>query len=211
LNGYLFDAAVSKNGEIYLIYTFGMDIIHGTNNKVYLFKYDGTWSSGNDLVGVPPIDANGIDIAFDSHDILHILYWLADPQVNQIGTEGNVYEIRYNKGIWANPTLLDNSKLAQSTRLASGNNDSVYAIWERKINGQVVPVWNQYTNGRWNISQVLPVRQGADAWYPTVTVLPGENLFFAWSSRSNDWVTFETASSLPLSPQKTNYLPIIYR
>jgi hypothetical protein len=99
---------------------------------------------------------------------------------------------------WSEPYTIDASGNAGYPRMAA-DKDGVYLVWERRIDDQVVPVWSKYTEGAWRTPQVLQVRAGAEAWHPTVDLLPNGTIVFAWSSRAFDRTTIETFTiPLPL-------------
>jgi hypothetical protein len=207
---YLFDTAISAGGEIVMAYTTTLSGSFPNDNPVYLRRFSGgVWRAANP-VGSPPVKAYGLDLSYDRQGLLHLFYWVGDDNVRPKGFRGSLYQIA-NAGLgWSQPLPLDPSGLAGYPRSAVDGDGRLYLVWERIVGDQVLPVWSQYVQGTWDTPQLLAVRTNADAWYPTVTIMPAYRILFAWSARSADDVTIETALTAPYLTQKY-FLPTIIR
>jgi hypothetical protein len=117
----------------------------------------------------------------------------------------------FDGNAWSKPILIDQSGLAGYPRTATDASGRLYLVWERNKGNQVVPIWNQFSEGSWNIPQILNVETDYDAWYPTVDIMPDGKPVFTWSSRSPDYVTIDMEYSSPLPPMKQVFLPITSR
>jgi hypothetical protein len=207
---YLFDTAISASGEIALAYTTFLSGPFPNDNRVYLRKFSGgVWRAVNP-VGSPPIKAYGLDLSYDRQGTLHLFYWVGDDNVRPKGFRGNLYQVT-NAGLgWSQPLPLDPGGLAGYPRSAVDSDGRIYLVWERIAGDQVLPVWSQYDQGNWKPLHFLVVRTNADAWYPTVTIMPAHRTLFAWSSRSPEDVTIETSLVVPSLTQQL-YLPTVTR
>ena len=67
-------------------------------------------------------------------------------------------------------------------------------VWQKTRDGKEIPVWSMFTGGTWCDPQALSVREGANGWYPDISVIDDDSVLVAWSSRGDDFATIETAT-----------------
>jgi hypothetical protein len=196
---YFFDVTVSNEGQLVLIWAEQV----GSNGDAVVrqLRYDGEW--GEPLTIIDATNVRGVELLTDHAGVLHLVYWLGDKQgAHFVGDElieveegrGMLLHQTYDGASWSTHFTVDDSGSACCPRMVAGVDDSLYLVWERKADSQVIPFWRRFANGVWGTPQKLNVRAGADSWYPTAGLLPGGNLVIAWSSRSSDRVTIEMAT-----------------
>ena len=176
---YVFDVIITNNNTIVLV-------VSDTEHKLQYCTYDGSWST---LFDIELSEVLGVDITIDSDDNVHAAYW----------KEGELLHRIYNGSSWSTAQIIANSGNPRLPRLKSRDNGDIFAIWEKEVDEDIVPCWNIYQNDSWGISEDLPVREGANAWYPTIEYLPEGKVVMAWSSRSDDRVCVETETRI-ISP-----------
>lgn len=191
---YAFDVAAYVNGELALVWAEPVpdySWYRYVRQRVY---HNDVWEEMTTVVDASPV--RGVELQVDASEILHLAYWVEPSYMG--AHRGNVLHRTHDGLAWSEPYTLDASGNAGYPRMAA-DKDGVYLVWERRIDDQVVPVWSKYTEGVWSTPQVLQVRAGAEAWYPTVDLLPDGTIVFAWSSRAFDRTTVETFTiPLPL-------------
>ena len=160
------------------------------DSEIHERIYDGAW--GAETV-VEAGNSRGVDLFTDAEGSAHLLSWHGVPQAGSEG-RGELRHRVHEGSSWSTPELLDDSGTACCPWTVANADGGVYAVWERREGDQVVPLWSRYAQGTWDPSRALAVRPGADAWYPTAAFLPNGKLVFAWSSRSPDRATVETAT-----------------
>ena len=89
--------------------------------------------------------AVGVELSNTSGNPLHLVYWLGDGNL--------VHRISEDGYSWSVAETIDESGSAAHPRMVSRANGVVYLVWERLINGKVVPVWNCYAGGKWHEDQ----------------------------------------------------------
>ncbi len=186
---YYFDVAVSKGGDIVMVWA---EPVEGDIAKMCQLCYDGQWSTST---VIDTANVRGVDLVSDSVGTLYLAYWIGCEQVSWKLEEGrgDLLHRTFDGSTWSAPVLVDDSGNACCPRMAAGTGGEVYMVWERKEDEHVVPVWSVYGgDGIWNKSQILNILPEADAWYPTVELLPDGSQAIAWSSRSPERVTIET-------------------
>jgi len=188
---YYFDADVSENGDIILVWAEPND--SANEATIRQLRYDGEWGTATDI---ETTNVCGIELSNDSAGTLHMAYWSGDCSY---GGRGNLlHRTSDNNAVsWSAPEVIDATENASCPHMIAGDEGAVYLVWERKVDAQVVPVWSKYENGLWYTEQVLSVRDGADAWYPTAGLLPDGSVVVTWSSRSTDRATIETRKVFP--------------
>jgi hypothetical protein len=207
---YLFDTAMTSSGEIVVAYGTYLNGSIGNQEPAYIVRYDGQWGAPQ-VVGDPPITAYGLDLSVGSGDVLHLLYWLGELSWDTRGVRGNLYHMLLRDGSWSAPTTIDSSGLAGYPRSAMDALGRLGVMWERMTADSVVPMWATYSDGMWGEAEELPVRPGAEAWYPDVNILPGGQALLYWSSQSADDVTIETTSRWLSPPAGQAFLPLLGR
>jgi hypothetical protein len=182
-----FDVAVLHDGDIILIWAEPLEIVSDIT-EIRQLHYDGQWDSPT-VIAVD--NARGVELLTDSAGTLHLVYWNGKVPMpwNGEGGRGTLVHLTYDGDLWSASEIIDNSGGACCPRMVAGENSEIYMIWERKEGEQIIPVWNKYENGGWHDAQTIGVRPGADAWYPTVEILPDGAVVSAWSSRCPDHVT----------------------
>jgi hypothetical protein len=210
---YTFDVTILKDGGILLAW---IDLIgnywegYWEDTAMYQMTYhNGEW--GTPSIVEDDADPVGLDLCSDSSGTVHLAYWqdcLDPPPSPDYDYMGNLFHRVYDGSSWSSAETIDSSGHAGYPRMAAGTDGKIYLIWLRRNDQHITPIWNQYSEGTWNIPRALNTRVGADAWYPQVDVLT-DTLLFTWSSRSSDRVTIETAQGQPLAPVRRIYLPII--
>lgn len=187
---YVFDTVVLDGGDIMLVWDEKVFPTHYICQMIY----DGTWSSSR-IEDTGWYDSlRGVDLCKDSNGVVHLAYWRGDRQ-QSCGMEegrGDLYHRFYNGQTWSSSEVLDNSGGVCCPKMVAGSGGRVYLIWERKIANHVKPVWSEYSEGTWQVPEILDVRADANAWYPTIGALRDGKVVAAWSSRSNDLVAVET-------------------
>ena len=197
---YLFDVAVLGDGNVIVVWA---EQLHSTGPDPTLpvitvlrqLRYDGKWGSQSDIVTLGEDLSAGVELSTDSAGILHLAYWVGPGRfrcMDDADGRGNLFHRKYDGVSWSAPEVVDDSGGACCPRMAAGTNGATYLVWERQVDSQVIPVWNKYADGMWHVARTLSVRPGADAWYPTLGLLPDGNPVIAWSSRSPDRVTIGT-------------------
>ncbi|MFL7794391.1 MAG: hypothetical protein AB8I69_19775, partial [Anaerolineae bacterium] len=185
---YTFDVAVNPSDEITLVWVED----GGVRQRVY---HTGGWEATTTVVDASLVQ--GVELQVDASDTLHLSYWLEPSYTNT--DRGNVLHRTHDGLAWSEPHTIDASGSAGYPRMAADDEGGIYLVWERRIDDQVVPIWSKYTGGVWSTPQILQIRAGSEAWYPTVDLLPDKTIIFAWSSRDSDRTTIETfAIPLPL-------------
>ena len=189
---YLFDAAVLDNGRIVIVRGSERWAPYTLNQ----LTYDGLWTPSTISTESWFYGVRGVDLCKDSDGLLHLAYWLADEQGFYEGEEGrgNMLHRTGNGLSWSSAVTVDSSDNACCPQMAAGADGRIYLVWERKVAGQVVPVWNKYESGIWGTAEQLSVAPGADAWYPTLDAFDDARVVVAWSSRSDQRVTIATDS-----------------
>lgn len=181
---YYFDVERLANGDIILVWA--EPIGYTDDTMVRQLRYDGQWGT---ITDIETTNARGIELSMDSSGTLHMVYWLG----SRTAGRGDLLHRTSNGGYsWSVPEAVDAGGNVCCPRMAARGDGEVYLIWEKKVGNQVVPVLGKYRNGKWGNTQEFSVRAGADAWYPTVDLLPDGKVVVAWSSRSSDRVTIET-------------------
>ncbi len=171
--------------------------------------YHGSWRPAEPLLENAPLTrVVGLDLSSDAHDRLHLVYW-KDMGSYSTTFRGNLYHLTFDGVSWSAPYTLDQSGLAGYPRTAMGKDDTFYVTWESMAGDRIVARWNEFREGQWNVPRALSLRPSAEAWYPSVNVLPEGQLIFAWSSRSADYVTIEAKSASPHPPVVRLYLPMM--
>ena len=180
---YYFDVELLANGDIILVWA---EPIGYTDDAVLRqLRYDGQWAM---ITDIETTNARGIELLSDPSGTLHMVYWVG----SRAAGRGDLLHRTSQDGYsWSAPETVDPSGDASCPRMVSRPQDQLYLVWERKVGDQVVPVWKKYRTGMWDITHQLSVRTGADAWYPTVDLLPDGRVVVAWSSRSADRLTIE--------------------
>lgn len=219
-----FDVAASRNGGIVLVWN------DSEENALRQMTYDGAWGSPGVVFDLPYGYLGELALEADATGVVHLVYWLVDysgksptcrphevaspncqgaPTIGWFG--GNLFHQTYDGTSWSTPQAVDSVGSSGYPRMSAGGQGAVYLVWEAKTGDRVLPVWNQYMGGNWNIPRILNVRPNADAWYPTVQALSDGTIAFAWSSRTPDRMTIETHLASPLPPLQRSYLPDIRR
>jgi len=183
LHRYYFDVAVSKDGDVVLVWS---EPVGSTKRKLRQRCYDSVqWGSTIDIEAVNP---RGVELAADSNGNFHLVYWH-----RCFEDRGSLIHQTSEDGFtWSAPQVVDANAGAACPRMVSGDNGELYLVWERKVGDRVVPVWSKYKGGLWYAPQQLKERPGYDSRYPTLDLLADGTLMVAWSSRSSDRVTIET-------------------
>jgi hypothetical protein len=200
---YFFDVALTGDGDILLVWA---DPISSEYDAVMSqMRYDGNWGSAS---VIETARIRGLELQTDSTGTVHLVYWLSELQTSTWEGRGNLVHRTYGGSSWSDPVTIDGSGNACCPRMAAGPEGEIYMVWERRDGERVVPVWNTNRGGAWRAARPLAVRAEADAWYPTVDVLPSGHVMVAWSSRSPDRVTIEIKTVAYTEPVYS-YLPII--
>lgn len=190
-----FGVDTSGDNDINLLWVDPNDATgQGTIRQLH---YDGQWGT---ITDVETDDICGIEIIADSAGVLHMAYWLGDRDysANPKGKGNLLHRTSSDNGIsWSAAETVDTSGMASCPRMVAGSEGAVYLVWERQIDTQVLPVWNRYESGAWGTQEILSVRTGADAWYPTLEFFQGGRVLATWSSRSSDRVTIEMETIAP--------------
>lgn len=208
---YLFDTAVMSTGEIVVAYGTALNGGSVPNvEPVYIVRYDGQWGMPS-VVGDSPITAYGLELSVDSDDVLHLFYWFGEFSWFTKGPRGNLYHMMLQGDSWSAPTAIDGSGLAGYPRSAAATLGRLGVVWERMTADSVVPVWAEYSDGMWGEAEELPVRAGAEAWYPAVDILLDGQALLSWSSQSADDVVIETTSRWLPPPTGQAFLPVVRR
>jgi hypothetical protein len=181
---YQFDVAFLEGEGVILVWaeTSGQS----DASTIRELRYEDAWGSS---AVIDTTDARGVDLSTDSSGDTHLAYWLGRRYYD--GGRGNMVHRIFDGASWTPPETVDGSGSACCPRMVSGNAGEVYLVWEKEVDGAVVPVWRKYLEGVLDEMKALSVRPEADAWYPTADLLPDGSLVFAWSSRSSDRVTIE--------------------
>ncbi|MFH0790693.1 MAG: dockerin type I repeat-containing protein, partial [Candidatus Omnitrophota bacterium] len=196
---YKFDVTVSKYGDIILVWR---EQIRQSHIILKQLSYNGEWNSLNEIENILSAKDGGVDLLTDYTGVMYLCYWVSE----QEDERGNLLMRRSDDGShWSEPEVIDFSGKACCPQMAAGDKDVVYLVWEKEVDGRIVPVWNKYESGKWLTARRLDVRQGANARYPTLNLLSDGKLVIAWSSRCPNRVTIETVTlKPPLPPIVTN-------
>jgi hypothetical protein len=202
---YFFDVTLTRDGDILFVWA---DPISSEYDAILSqMLYNGNWGSAS---VIETAYIRGLELITDSTGTVHLVYWLSEWQSSIREGRGNLVHRTYEGSSWSDPVTVDSSGNACCPRMAAGPQGEVYLVWERSEGEQVVPIWNTYTDSAWGTAQSLAVRPEADAWYPTIDVLPDGRVVVTWSSRSPDRVTIEMATVAYTQPVYA-YLPFIMK
>jgi uncharacterized repeat protein (TIGR01451 family) len=187
----IFDAVAMPDGTILVVWCAR------DNSDITLRqrRYSGSWAAPVDIE-TTAWQGGGVDLVSDSQGTVHALYWYGNwpnPYVHQ-DSYGNLFHRTFTGTSWSAPATVDAGGQAAAPFMVAANG-TVYAVWMRDTNSQIVPVLKKYAGSQWSSEQVFTVRPGADAYYPSLGVLPDGRLVVAWSSRSADRVTVETTTN----------------
>ncbi len=174
---YMFDAAVHSNGKVRVVYTS----LDSSLNELTLSS-DSVWSSSTQLR--PHSQAQGLSMVTSSTGVLHLVYWKPD---------GSLMHAMHNGSYWTNEQIIDSDGNPKCPRLVPNSTGGVFLTYQKKVNGRDVAVWNAYSGGKWHGKETFTAREGADAWYPDISVLKDDSVMIAWSSRGTDYATVEAA------------------
>lgn len=149
------------------------------NFTLRLRNYDGTgWGNPTTLGNA---GSAGVALATDG-----MRMYLVDsaPGTTLSENRGSLRARTSNNGIdWSAPVVVDAGGQACCPRMASSGSEAVL-IWDRRTGMRSVPLWSRNSGFGWSAGQQLDPGAGNDAWFPTVTRLPGGEVIAAWSSRS---------------------------
>jgi hypothetical protein len=180
---YMLDTAVSPSGQVTLAW---LEQVDETNQAIQVMDYEGSsWSS---KITIDTTNARGLALAGGADSSLHLVYWVGKlrDQYDEEGRGPLIERIRTGSN-WGPPTALDSAGSADCCLdLAAGVDGTIGMAWERRVGGQVVPIWRRYQYGSWGEEQVLPIPDGTNAWYPQLTWLPNVRIGLTWSLRSDD-------------------------
>jgi hypothetical protein len=181
---YYFDVDVAENGDIIVVWA--EPVGYTEQAVIRQVRYDGTWGS---ITDIETTNVRGIELLTDSLGTLHMVYWLGGRFV--AGRGHLLHRTSNDNGSsWSAAETIYGDGNAGYPRMTAGAGGVVYLVWEREIDGQVVPALAKYGDGVWDTAEELNVRPGADAWYPTADLVSG-SLVVMWSSRSTDRVAIE--------------------
>lgn len=167
-----------------------------------------SWSTENQITDLH--DVNSIDLEADSSGNVHMVYSRGelpqgDPSLPAfVEGRGSLDHIFYDGPGWSTPVSVDSTTTNLLPRMDYDDATStLYLTWDKKVNDQTLAAWSMYTDGQWPAAQTLPVRTGADAWYPIVTALSTGEVMVTFSSRCPDRVTIENYVINSLTPTPT--------
>ncbi len=190
-----FDTEIMNDGRIILIY-LEAEI---PNICITQFIYDGTWTKTIIEETGWSYSAQGLDICKSRDGTIHLAYWIGDePDIcymegdDPVEGRGDVYHRYFDGTSWSSPVLIDNTGQASVVRLAAGCDNTVYMIWERRVDDTVDAVWNFFKDGAWHQNEIIPAPESFDIWYPTVTALADGRVIVSYSARNDDLVTIGT-------------------
>jgi hypothetical protein len=191
-----FDTEIMNDGRIMLMY------LEKEFPNIYIsqFIYNGTWTNTRIEDTGWSYSAQGIGICKSRDGTIHMAYWRGDePEICYIEGgdpeegRGDVYHRYFDGTSWSSPVLIDNTGQGSEVRLAAGCDNTVYMIWERRVDDTVDAVWNFFEDGAWHQNEIIPAPESFDIWYPTVTALADGRVIAAYSARNDDLVTIGTS------------------
>lgn len=145
------------------------------------------------------IDVTGLTLGNDNSGNIHLVYQRGEmPDSNPSKAafnEGRAtleHQI-YNGSTWNTAAVIDGTATNLLPQMdLEPTSGALYLIREKKVNNQVKVAWSKYSGSSWSTTELLPIRENADGWYPTVKVLDSGDVWAAFSSRCPDQVTIET-------------------
>jgi hypothetical protein len=142
-----------------------------------VLRFDGRWSAPDEL---ETGSIQGVALALDESETLHLFDWISESLFLPWGT------VRHRSlasgDTWTAPEALDGS--GRACCVAADADGATHAVWERQEDNGSTAVWRRFEHGAWSGELDLGVPPGEEARSPTVEVLPGGDLLFAWSSRA---------------------------
>ncbi|MBZ5590850.1 MAG: discoidin domain-containing protein [Acidobacteriia bacterium] len=183
---YFFDVVTEQTGGILLVWAAFDDNMNVTLRNS---RYNGTWSAAHDIeaTGI----AGGVALSRDAGGIVHLVYW-RQGRYATYSSFGNLLHRTFNGSSWSDPDTVDGGENASTPHMVA-TSSALYLVWQRGTVMQRVPVWKRWANSAWGADHVLAVKDGADAYYPSMELLADGRLAIAWSSRSADRASIEMA------------------
>lgn len=174
---FMFDAAVQSDGTLRVAYC---DLDSSLNELT--LSTDNEWSSPSQIL--PSSQVLGLSMISAVNGVVHMAYYK---------TDGTLMHAMHNGSYWTNQQVIDNHGTPRFPRFAQNSTGGVFLTYQKTIDGREMPVWNSYSGGKWHEKEILPLRDGADGWYPDIATLENDSVMIVWSSRGEDYATVEAA------------------
>jgi uncharacterized repeat protein (TIGR01451 family) len=186
---YFFDVVPDTTGGIVLVWA---NVTDGNTQEITIQSehFDGSTWSAPVTIEATGTEA-GVSLARDAGGLIHLVYWNTGSGLDVAGA-GNLLHRTFDGTSWSAPDTVDDGGYASTPHMVA-TPSYLYLVWQRDTTTQKVPVWRTWANSAWSTDHVVPVRSGADAFYPTADALPDGRIAMTWSSRSADRASLETA------------------